>query len=245
MKPQPLSIAKLLLVAIIFISFGTVFSVTAYLAENRPVINPEPQVSPAPTPTVALNPTPTPTVKDETSDWKIYTNDKYGFEFKYPSNLKPETEFEGGYLFGDNLCSIDDISDNPNGTPIINIPLYELHTADYFNFIMELRIGINSKPEEVADCLKFDCSDYGGNCFSKENINGIDFTILPIEDAGLSNYLHGKSYRTVYKNSCFALEQINYGTPGGGDIDPSIVQDYRNKGTDTINEILSTFKFTK
>lgn len=34
-----------------------------------------------------LNPQPTPTsTSDETANWKTYTNKKYGFSFKYPSN---------------------------------------------------------------------------------------------------------------------------------------------------------------
>jgi len=44
---------------------------------------------PSPTPTQLAqwsSATPTPTTSDETANWKTYTDSKYGFEFKYPSD---------------------------------------------------------------------------------------------------------------------------------------------------------------
>ncbi len=37
--------------------------------------------------TTTTPPTPSTTTKDETADWKTYTNDTYGFSFRYPENL--------------------------------------------------------------------------------------------------------------------------------------------------------------
>ncbi len=44
--------------------------------------------------------------KDPTADWKTYTNDKYGYEFKYPGNLYPET---GEYSFTINSSPLDNV----------------------------------------------------------------------------------------------------------------------------------------
>lgn len=80
MKPQPLSIAKLLLAVIIFISVGTAFGVMAYivsLKKSSPVAV-QPKVSPVSEPT--------PIIKSETADWKTYRNEEYGLEFNYPNN---------------------------------------------------------------------------------------------------------------------------------------------------------------
>lgn len=42
-------------------------------------------------------------LKDETADWQTYTNEQYGFEFKYPSNLIVDTSIssKGMSFFGD------------------------------------------------------------------------------------------------------------------------------------------------
>ena len=47
-------------------------------------------VTPEPVPTVA-NP-------DPTADWKTYTNEKYGFEFKYPANHTPYSDVQNDKL---------------------------------------------------------------------------------------------------------------------------------------------------
>lgn len=41
--------------------------------------------------------TPSTVVQDETANWKIYTNNKYGYSFKYPTNYKYHEEPGGGY----------------------------------------------------------------------------------------------------------------------------------------------------
>ncbi len=43
------------------------------------------------------NVTPTPTPKNQTADWKTYTNTQYGFEIKYPSNYQYLTNNYGVY----------------------------------------------------------------------------------------------------------------------------------------------------
>lgn len=56
-------------------------------------------------------------IQDETKDWKTYRNDKYGFEFKYPSNfdigetLSPARIFENPRLVS--LVSLDGLEGMP------------------------------------------------------------------------------------------------------------------------------------
>lgn len=78
MKSETQHVAKLFLILCVIFSAGTVLGVAVYLAKIKAIRNNQPQVS------ISPKPTSTPVVKDDTSDWKIYRNEEYGFEVKYP-----------------------------------------------------------------------------------------------------------------------------------------------------------------
>jgi hypothetical protein len=71
---------KKLLIAIPFLFLAA--ACNKQQAQVQPVQNPPVQTSPS-----AQVQQPQATSTDETANWKIYTNDKYGFEFKYPMNF--------------------------------------------------------------------------------------------------------------------------------------------------------------
>ncbi|MDO8592317.1 MAG: hypothetical protein Q7R92_00920 [bacterium] len=54
-----------------------------------------------PTPTPTQTKTTTPTPKDETANWKTYTNAQYGLEVKYPSNWTSKGSWSenGGFFY--------------------------------------------------------------------------------------------------------------------------------------------------
>jgi hypothetical protein len=83
---------KWILILIIFILIGG--GATYYVANQSQ----KPASSSNQTPTTAPSPTPTP---DPTSDWKTYTNTKYGYSVKYPSDWKIQSP--GGGSNGE-LC---------------------------------------------------------------------------------------------------------------------------------------------
>jgi len=49
-----------------------------------------------PTPTTTQNPTPTATPKNETANWEVYRNEKYGIEFKHPTGWYIYDGIDGG-----------------------------------------------------------------------------------------------------------------------------------------------------
>lgn len=93
MKPS-LTIVKIVLTVASIVSIGTALGATIYfgvLKNSPPVaVQPTPSITQVLTPTVTPTLIPTITPNIDTSDWKTYKNEKYGYEIKYPS------EWQGG-----------------------------------------------------------------------------------------------------------------------------------------------------
>lgn len=83
---------KLTIVAktLLLVAVGIILVIVLYVIYEKEKKTP---ISLIPTPTFSsaplFTPSPTPVIapKIDTSNWKIYRNDKYGYEFKYPSNF--------------------------------------------------------------------------------------------------------------------------------------------------------------
>lgn len=73
-------------IIIIFLSVGSsmALTITSVLA---PIYKLTSELDSSPSPTIFQAPSPIPTINiSETSSWKTYTNEEYGFSFKYPNN---------------------------------------------------------------------------------------------------------------------------------------------------------------
>ncbi len=85
-----LTIVKIVLTVASIVSIGTALGATVYfsvLKNNPPVaVQPTPTTTPILTPTISLTPVPTVTPTTDTSDWKTYRNEQFGYEIKYPEN---------------------------------------------------------------------------------------------------------------------------------------------------------------
>lgn len=84
-----------IILAIVIVIFLGVFGYFAFIKKFEPI----PQ-QPTSTTTQTKTPTPTTTPKDETANWKVYRNDTYGFELKYPDNWEVDenSALGGGIL---------------------------------------------------------------------------------------------------------------------------------------------------
>lgn len=114
MIDNKLSFTKIILATVILIALGLVVyffipknpspvAVTPTVSPTiTPIVTSTPEPTLTPTPVATIIPTPTPTI--DISDWKTYKNDKYGFEFKYPSNwFGGGTEYDLSKLIDDNI----------------------------------------------------------------------------------------------------------------------------------------------
>ncbi len=82
----------ILLLIVIAIAGG--FIAYQYWPKAQPVVNNQPPIS------------------DETANWKIFKNDKYGFEFKYPSNFEivDQYDFAKNNFFVKTAYAFDDLT---------------------------------------------------------------------------------------------------------------------------------------
>jgi hypothetical protein len=188
--------------------------------------------------------------KDSTSDNTLpktqlstYNDDRYGFTISYPMTIIPQKSFEKYYFLSDNW-----IAGNPqdvSGSPVLSIPVYRVTNEKTFPryWDVEVRIGINTNQIYLKTFLTKSYS--ASQPLRTESINGITFSVFPIEDAGMMQFVSGYSYRTIHNNIGYAIELIKTGsnyrdTADPNDIAETVLESYFKQTTD----ILNTFKFT-
>ncbi len=187
---------------------------------------------------------PTEEMMTQQSGTKIYSNEKYGFKVAYPENLTPSESFQSfHFLSGDWRVLAPDTS---KGTPVVSIPVFTIENDSSYPryFDTELRIGVSDNPDDVQNCLKPD-PNFAVQTTVK-TINGIDFTVIPIQDAATMQYIQANSYRTVHKGMCFAIEQVENASdyrdqPSPQDISDYVLDGYYNQ----VADMIQTFTFTK
>lgn len=167
-SPSFINIAVLLLFAVIIAVASTAttyYFLNSKTNEETPVIQPS-IVPPVQTNVISTTPptSQTMTGTDETANWKVYKNTKYGYSIKYPNNWFVETTYseadftprggveEGGidYIGGDTIWSnyskIDFTpeDDIPNDLQTISLLIYKTNQS-ILNFFNSKYNGIGLK----------------------------------------------------------------------------------------------------
>jgi hypothetical protein len=216
MKNNQKGFANIILIGVIII-LVVVGGYFLWSQKSKPAVE-----QPVQTPTITQTDTTitTPTTNDKTANWKTYTNSKYGFEFKYPASFMGPEERS---LLQSKGVNIDFSAPNLKTITVFVTELDKPRTIQQdFNDFKEGN-WLTLKPEF---CLG------GGQ---------VSFTTVSNEKALLieCNRKKEKEFENFTSSASFVFYYNNIG------FSVSINDNDDTSRLQTINGIISTFKFTK
>lgn len=182
-----------------------------------------------------------PLVSHETpKGWKTYHNEKYGFSFDYPADLKVESTFKSYHTLGTEWRAEAMLGES--GTAVVSIPIYQTSSDKFYPrfFGVELRVGVR-KSDGTGSCLQ---ASNGESSIGSIRIGNTSFDQFSISDHAMMKYLEGISYRTEHNGYCYAIEQLKSGSsyrdqPSKNDIPDAKLNEYYF----LAGKIVKTFRF--
>jgi hypothetical protein len=157
--------------------------------------------------------------QSEVKDWKTYTDEKYGFEFKYPSI----------YSLQENTVTLE-----RGDVKTVSVTL-----GDIPNVLAIAEISVNSAPSTDQCYVPFAGPKYTKTVTN----NGITFFTGSSKDQvmGLAQMTEG--YSTIHNRLCYKVDlKMDYGRDENGSYDPKFDVTAIEEAFD---QVFSTFKFTK
>ena len=181
----------------------------------------------------------TPTATPDYSNWRTYTNQKFGVSLKYPAAFQVQPG-QTGPLAEWSLYGLT------NGSEIasVNIPRsFEPRT----NFgDATLRIGVSTEATAVKECLSPPSSFGYKDAFTRRIIGGIVFQEFTRSDAAAGNYYEFTSYRAVRNGGCEVLEYVIHSSNIQNYPPESKIKEYNKQIViDVLESMLDTVRFIK
>ncbi len=237
------TIAAMVIVAAVVSVASVIVTMKYYVVPSAiapiAVATPKATVAATPTPLV-VTPTSTPVIKDETANWKTYTNTSYKFSFKYPAefvsadaSLRNETpDYLGRFGLVVNMLALSK-SAYPKNTDLSRADILvainrDVSAGEYFFQSVDKSQGV--PPPEIEKLS-----------FKKTiTIDGITWGMAEKEGAAAGTHSRMRIYHT-FQNGIWYEVQLNFWTASDGSIKSVNENDIRNK----LESVLPTFKFTK
>jgi len=208
--------ATLTIVLAIALLLVLVFGGWAYYREKKNTENYEKQIeelknkTATPTATSTKTATKTATPAVDTSDWKTYTNDKYGYSFKYPANYtvgdcpKPCQGQVNALEGGNNTFMNGDISEK--GWPAVTITHYD---TDFYNIPEGQSLLDHLKDKATGDTKDNMVDDYNIKLTKQDGskVDGIKISIPASPQA----YSRWEIYYAVDQNM-FEIQMLDVKT---------------------------------
>jgi hypothetical protein len=188
-----------------------------------------PVAQPLETEEPAPSKTPIATELIDTSAWKVYRNEKYGFEMRYPEDFIIQTDIPVIFI-EDSIISFKLVNDKYyKGTNLAEA---------------SLAVGVREGREALASCFKvepFSGYEYKG----EELINGITFHKYLKWEGATGHLYEVTSYRTIHRDICFEGGLFIHSRSIGA-FEPGAVSEFNKKEVlAKLNQVFSTFKFLK
>jgi len=219
-KPCCQYITILLVVIGLLFVVGAVYTGMQISKKRTPVVlptAPPPEVRP-----IEASPT---SIPDETANWKTYSNQKYGFEFKYPQNFQITAEGLGQYFLNQKPAIVLE-SDN------------FIYLHNQINAILTVSVKSNAKsecdyvPRGVTDTLR------------NQVINGIDFTVFSESGAATGNFYSNTIFHYLKDTTCYEMvTTIHESSDGNTPEALPKINEQKAIFNKQFDQILSTFKF--
>lgn len=166
--------------------------------------------------------------------WLTYVDHHHDFKIKYPATALIKRGFDSYYLMGKSWRYG---ADGKTGRAVLSISLPTKTKADSAD--IAVRIGVSDNDADIANCL--------AGSTGHKRINGVMFSTVPFADTAMSKTLQGVSYRAVYQQHCYAIEQVLTYSVASIDnaAERQAVIDQLEKSYRQLETVVKTFKFLK
>lgn len=163
-------------------------------------------------------------ISHQTANWKIYTNSVDKLSFRYPNNFTSATPEQPYYFLSNPIIQFQAKKSEDNTSNYQQCPVIAISSN-------------NSTPACLLtprDKVKMD---------KTEEINGITFNVGTQNGVALGNTYESTVYRTIKDNTCYEVVLTIHTTSDWNNIDWNEIEKSKDQAKQTLNQILSTFKF--